>query len=145
MAKNIKVRGKKGPPLPIKPTENPSPQEVMIVAQAALDIVQQSIRNPAAIITCLKAADEAYARNAELQGMDPEVVEECEVLGLKLASVMIQMQKAKSGGEKSEETSEEKSDIITPDTRLVGPDLQPIAPSGKPIETDGAVEEDDQP
>jgi len=113
-AKQIKVPANRV--LPIQPTEKPSPQDVMIVAQAAIDIAQRCLLNPGAVISCLKAAGDAYARNAENMGMPKDLVEQSEVLGLAIGGALL----------KAASQPEPESRILTPDSRLVGTDGQPI-------------------
>jgi hypothetical protein len=111
-----KIKRPSGPALPIKPTGKPSPQEVMLVTQAMLDIVQRSLLNPAAVISALKCAEATYCTNAETQGMSAANIENSQVLGITLSKVML----------KAHEDKTPRSGIVTPDSRLIGPDGQPL-------------------
>lgn len=126
MPKAIKAPRKR---LPIKPTGNPKPGEVIAVAQEILEIAQLSILNPAAVISALKCAEATYCTNAESKGMDPETIEHSQVLGLTLSKVIL-----KAHNEKS-------STIVTPDSRLVDASGAPIVSELPEQEPDPVVEE----
>ena len=123
MVKKLKKPPQRGIPLPIKPTEHPKPQDVMLVAHAVLEIVQRSILNPAAVISVLKAAEDVYVSNARDKGMPDDVIENSQVLGITLSQVM----------QKMFDGQEEPSPILTRDTGLVGPDGQPLAQPPRPM------------
>jgi len=106
------------PVLPITPTANPQPEDVIQVTHAILEITQMCLLSPQAVISALKAAEDVYVTNAENKGMPAEVIENCQVLGMTLSKVMLKMH---------EDGEKEPSQILTRPTGLVGPDGQPLA------------------
>jgi hypothetical protein len=102
--------------LPIKPTEKPQPQEMATVAVAVVNVVQQSILSPAAVIATLRCAYDLYRTNALALGFNEEAATHCDNLGAQLAEAM-----RKSGAVKT------ASPIAVPDTGLVAPNGAPIS------------------
>ena len=89
-ARNIRRKAPPSVALPFAPTDNPKPQEIVLATQAALNIVQSLILNPAAVITVLTAAKAAYLTNVKEKGFeDDEALEHCLSLGEEVASIMV--------------------------------------------------------
>jgi hypothetical protein len=111
------VPGQK-PSTPIKPTEQPKPQEMAAVAIAAVNVVQTSLLSPAAVIATLKCAYDLYRENALALGFNEQAAVECDTLGEQLAQAM-----RASGAVKSRSPSP----IAVPDSGLVSPNGTPLS------------------
>lgn len=93
--KSIKKQSDK-PLLPVKPTDKPKPEELLVVASSLVATAQSCLLSPSAVIATLRCALDIYAQNAINRGFSVEVVEQCEKLGQAMAKVMIDSGKAKA-------------------------------------------------
>lgn len=115
MTKAIRKKTK----LPFKPTDKPSPQQVMITAQMAISSVQTMIHSPAAVLTCLMAAQKVYLANLKEKGFqDEDAIKACEDLATVISADMLEMNRARETGEAPK--------IVAPDRSLVDLDGNPL-------------------
>ena len=106
-------------PLPFPPTDAPGHPHVMALAETIIMLSQTLFNgNPAAIITALSCANHVYLEEAKKNEMPEEVIEQFEVMGLKLGKQMLEMME--------KQKREQETGIVTPDSRLVGPDGRPL-------------------
>jgi hypothetical protein len=77
------------PKLPIEPTHKPSPEELLKVSTALVNLSQSCLLSPSAVIASLRCALDLYAQNAINRGFDVSTVQECEKLGQALAKALL--------------------------------------------------------
>jgi hypothetical protein len=77
------------PKLPIEPRNKPSPEELLKVSTALVNLSQSCLLSPSAVIASLRCALDLYAQNAINRGFDAATVQECEKLGQALAKALL--------------------------------------------------------
>lgn len=103
----------------IKPTEKPSPQEMILVAMDVVNTVQKLILSPSAVIATLSCALDLYVKNVIAKGFDNETATQCVNLGVDMAEMIRQKGLVKSGAPPETDDDEEPSPIINPVGGLV--------------------------
>lgn len=103
----------------IKPTEKPSPQEMILVAMDVVNTVQKLILSPSAVIATLSCALDLYVKNVIAKGFDNETATQCVNLGVDMAEMIRQKGLVKSGAPPEIDDEEETSPIINPVGGLV--------------------------
>lgn len=84
-------------PLPITPTNKPSPEELLKVSTALVALSQACLLSPSAVIASLRCALDLYSLNAVNRGFDVVTVQECEKLGQALAKALLDSGAVKLG------------------------------------------------
>lgn len=99
----------------IRPTDKPTPQDMVTVATALVTEAQKALLSPSAVIAALYCAYDLYAENAKASGFDADTADKCRQLGLDIAEAV-----RKSGIVKT------RSVVAARPSGIVGPDGVPL-------------------